>query len=274
MLDFAGLRHGRLELSLCHHATEGAPDGEGYSCRRRQRAVLRVTGGAYAGRGTLPVQPFSQANLAAPLLRNDRKRPGGLAEEHDHGQNTEGPPRSFSNACARGNPPEPAHTGRLTQRFDNHNTTQETKPVLTETPRQSRHHSICTMTHIKRHRLRTVAVIGLTLLLFVAGASFACVQEGAGSVQQAEDCCQGHCQHAVEAEAATQCCQSHRASVSQALPAASPTKSVSLTADALPVAVISLAVVRTAKRSWVHLTTEERPPPPSSLYTLYCSLLI
>ena len=89
----------------------------------------------------------------------------------------------------------------------------------------------------------------------------------------AEDCCQGHCQHAMVGDRATQCCQSHQTRVSQVLPASSPAKAASFVAHTLHVALILPGILPGPARSWVRLT-EERPPPFPSLYALHCTLLI
>lgn len=130
------------------------------------------------------------------------------------------------------------------------------------------------MRHHKRHHLWTVGVVALALLSFLAGTSFACFQREVSSVKIAEDCCQKHCQHAMEADKAAQCCQSHQAKVSQALLAVSATKVLSPLAYSLQVSSIATVAILDAERSLVYLTTEKRPPPSLPFYVLYRALLI
>lgn len=126
----------------------------------------------------------------------------------------------------------------------------------------------------KRHRLWIVGVTILALFSFLAGTSLACFQKGTGNIKMAEDCCQGHCQHAMTGEAAADCCQSHHVQVSQALPLSSPAKTIVLAASTLPVALVSPAVLQGPDQSWVRRFIEERPPPSPPFYTLHCALLI
>jgi hypothetical protein len=113
----------------------------------------------------------------------------------------------------------------------------------------------------------------LALLSFFAGTSLACFQKGVGTVHLAEDCCKGHCQHAMVGDMAAQCCQSHQTRVAQVLPVTSPAKIVSLVAYTLPVALILPVNLQGPARSWVR-PTGERPSPFPPLYALYCTLLI
>src|ERR1700716_1202828 len=90
----------------------------------------------------------------------------------------------------------------------------------------------------KKHRLWIVGIAILVLLSFFAGTSLACFQKGVGTVHMAEDCCKGHCQHAMVGDMAAQCCQSHQTRVAQMLPASSPAKVASFVTHTLPVAWI------------------------------------
>ena len=126
----------------------------------------------------------------------------------------------------------------------------------------------------KIHRLWTAGIAMLALLAFFAGTSLACFQKGVGTVPMAEDCCQGHCQHAMVGEMAAQCCRSHQARVSQVLPASSPAKVASFVAHTLHVALVPLVLCQGPEQAWVGLSTQERSPPSSPLYTLHCTLLI
>src|SRR6266852_1649803 len=126
----------------------------------------------------------------------------------------------------------------------------------------------------KTHRLWTAGIAILALLSFFAGTSLACFQKGVGTVQMAEDCSQGHCQHAMVGDMAAQCCQSHQTRVSQVLPASSPAKVASFVAHTLHVALVPLVLRQDQKQSLVRLSTAERPPPFPPLYALHCTLLI
>src|SRR5215813_5342323 len=88
------------------------------------------------------------------------------------------------------------------------------------------------------HRLRIAGIAVLVLLSFFAGTSLACFQKGVGTVRLAEDCCKGHCQHAMVGEMAAQCCQSHQTRVARALPTTSLAKVALCIAYTLPVAVL------------------------------------
>ena len=126
----------------------------------------------------------------------------------------------------------------------------------------------------KTHHFWTAVIAILALFSFFAGTSLACFQKGVGTVQMAEDCCQGHCQHVMMGAMAAKCCQSHQTRVSQVLPASSPAKIASLVAHTLLVALIPPVLLQSPARSWVRLSTAERPPPFPLLYVLHCTLLI
>ena len=130
------------------------------------------------------------------------------------------------------------------------------------------------MTQHKKHRLWIVGVVILALFSFLAGTSFACFQKGTGNIKMAEDCCQGHCQHAMIGETAAKCCQSHQAKVSQALPASPSAKVIFLAASTLHGSLIPPAVLQDPEQFWVRLSTGERSPPFPPFYTLHCALLI
>jgi len=127
--------------------------------------------------------------------------------------------------------------------------------------------------HSKQH-LWIAGIVTLTFLSFFVGTSLACFRKGVGTVQRAEDCCKGHCQHALIGDMATKCCQSHQTKVSQALPASSPTKAASFVAHTPHVAFAPLVFSPDLQQSWTHLSTEERPPPFPPLYALHCTLLL
>src|SRR5215204_3376733 len=126
----------------------------------------------------------------------------------------------------------------------------------------------------KKYRFWIVGVVILVLFSFLVGTSFACFQKGAESVQRAEDCCKGYCQHARVGDMAMKCCQSHQTKVSQALPAAPAAKALVLAASNVYSALIPPTVLQGPAQSWVCLSPEERPPPSPPLYTLHCVLLI
>jgi hypothetical protein len=147
---------------------------------------------------------------------------------------------------------------------------REAEQGLTEPLRQARYRNVCTMMHIKRHRLWTVSTTIAVLCFFAAGTGLACMRREVGTVLTAQECCQGYCQHAVEAEAAMQCCQSQRASVSQVLPIVASSKTIPLAVEALPIAVMPPAVGQTAKQLQVPFSSEGRLP---RLYALHCALL-
>ncbi|MCS6925244.1 MAG: hypothetical protein NZ578_05000 [Candidatus Binatia bacterium] len=130
------------------------------------------------------------------------------------------------------------------------------------------------MTRIARRRLWTVSATSVALCVFVAGTSLACLRGEVATAQMAQECCLGHCQHAMAAEMATQCCQGHQAGVSQVLPLVSTSKTVSLAVDASPIAVIPPAGGQTARQLRGHLSPRERPPRLPALYTLHCALLL
>lgn len=125
-----------------------------------------------------------------------------------------------------------------------------------------------------KHRFWTIGVSILVLFSFLAGTSFACFQKGAESVQQAEDCCKGHCQHARVGAMAMKCCQNHHGQVSQALPFFSSAKTLAPAVSQIPVALIPPAVLQGPDRFLVHRSIEKRPPSSPPLYTLHCTLLI
>lgn len=129
------------------------------------------------------------------------------------------------------------------------------------------------MTRTTKHRLWTVSVTLVLLPLLAAGTTLACMQREVGTVQTAQDCCRGHCQHAMEAEMAMQCCQSHQPSLSQVLPVAAASKTVSLAVAALPIAVMPPAEGQAAKPLWVPLSPTGHLARLPALYTLHCSLL-
>src|SRR5581483_4076944 len=104
----------------------------------------------------------------------------------------------------------------------------------------------------QKHRLWIVSVGMLVFCSFLAGTSFACFQQGAGARQMAEDCCQHHCQHAMTGEVAADCCQNHRVPVSHALSLSSPVKTLALTASALPIALLSPAVLHGPDQGWAY----------------------
>lgn len=126
----------------------------------------------------------------------------------------------------------------------------------------------------KKYRFWLVGVVTLVLFSFLAGTSLACFQKGAESVQQAEDCCKGHCQHAMVGDIAAKCCQGHQTKVSQALPTIPAAKTLILTASTVYSAPIPPTVLQGLAQSWMRLSPEERPPPSPPLYTLHCALLI
>src|SRR5215831_11401389 len=129
------------------------------------------------------------------------------------------------------------------------------------------------MKRYKTHRLWIAGIALLALLSFFARTSLACFQKGVGTVLMAEDCCKGHCQHAMAGDMAVRCCQSQMR-VFQVLPASSPAKIASFVAHTLHVALVPLILRQDQKRSLVRLSTEGRPPPFPLLYALQCTLLI
>lgn len=129
---------------------------------------------------------------------------------------------------------------------------------------------------MKRHTKHGFCITGaaiLTLLSFFAGTSLACFQKGVGTVQMAEDCCKGHCQHAMVGDMAAKCCQSHQTKVSQALVTTPSAKAVVLGA-AIHSVLIPPVVLQGPKQFWLHLSTGERSPPSPPFYTLHCTLLL
>src|SRR6266540_4608724 len=126
----------------------------------------------------------------------------------------------------------------------------------------------------KKHSLWITGVVILALFSFLAGTSFACFQKGTGSIKMAEDCCQGHCQHAMMGDMAARCCQSHQTKVSQTLPASSAVKATFLAVSTLHGSLILPTVLQSSEQFGVRLSTGERPPPSPPFYTLHCALLI
>jgi hypothetical protein len=126
----------------------------------------------------------------------------------------------------------------------------------------------------KKHRPWIAGVTILTLFSFLAGTSFACVQKGTGNIQMAEDCCQGHCQHAMTGEAAADCCQSHQTRVSQAFVTTPSAKTFFLVASTVHGSLVPLVALQAPEQFWVRLSSGERPPPSRPFYTLHCALLI
>ena len=126
----------------------------------------------------------------------------------------------------------------------------------------------------KKPRLWAVGITVLALFSFLAGTSLACFQKGIGNIALAEDCCQSHCQHAMNGEAAADCCESHHAQASHTLPSLSSVKTLALSAPTLLVALISPAVWQNLEQAWLRRPIAERPQPSFPLYTLHCALLI
>src|SRR5262245_5877819 len=126
----------------------------------------------------------------------------------------------------------------------------------------------------KKHRLWTVGFLVLTLFFFLAGTSLACFQKGTRNITVAKACCQGHCQHAMTGEVATDCCQSHHPQVSHAFPSSSPAKTFILAVSTLPVALISPATLQSLEHPWIRRSIEEPSSPSPPFYTLHCALLI
>ncbi|MEW6296319.1 MAG: hypothetical protein AB1671_01075 [Thermodesulfobacteriota bacterium] len=127
---------------------------------------------------------------------------------------------------------------------------------------------------MKRHnrqRLWTAGGVALTLLMFVAGTSFACVQQFRTAA--AEACCHRHCQHAMTGAAAAACCQQFYAAISPALPASPAAKPASLVAAPLPVSLILAGALRGAGPLLVHVPTGEQPLRSPPLYALHCTFL-
>lgn len=126
----------------------------------------------------------------------------------------------------------------------------------------------------KRHSFWAASAAISVLLTFFTGTSFACFQKGTESIKVAEDCCKGHCQHAMTGERATQCCQSHQGKASQVLPAASLKKITSLTIYILHISLLPPASLPGPEQCWVRVPKEERRPPRPSLFALHCVFLI
>ena len=144
---------------------------------------------------------------------------------------------------------------------------------LTGTSSWSRRESTGIMKFPKRHRLWTVSVAFLALLSFVAGTSFACMQKGVSTVQMAEDCCQSHCQHPMQADIAAECCHSHQTAVVKTLPI-SPTKVVPFPTPALSFVLIPPAELQSPPSLSLHIVSGEQFSPSPPLYSLYCAFLI
>lgn len=130
------------------------------------------------------------------------------------------------------------------------------------------------MKQYEKHRLWIAGVTILALCSFLTGTSLACFQRGIATIKMAEDCCQGHCQHAMTSEAAADCCQSHHGQASHAFPLSPSAKTRVLMAALLPAVLLPPAVWQSREQSWVHSSRQEHPPPSPSLYTLHCTLLI
>jgi len=126
----------------------------------------------------------------------------------------------------------------------------------------------------RKHRPWIVGVVILALVSFLAGTSLACFQKGTGSIKMAEDCCQGHCQHAMVGDMAAKCCQSHQTKVSQALATTPSAKAIVLAASAVHSFLIPPVVLQGPEQFWVRLSPGERSPPSPPFYTLHCALLI
>jgi hypothetical protein len=126
----------------------------------------------------------------------------------------------------------------------------------------------------KRHRFWTMGLLVLTLFAFLAGTSLACLQKSTGTLAMAEDCCQSHCQHAMTGEAAADCCQSQHTQAAPTFPSSAATKTFTPDIFALPVALISPAVLQSLESSCRLLATAEQPLPSPPFYTLHCALLI
>src|SRR5262245_46028546 len=118
------------------------------------------------------------------------------------------------------------------------------------------------MTQDKRQRLWAADVVGVVLLTFVAGTSFACWQKEVGSVG-AEECCQKHCHHNITGATAAKCCQQFQAKASPMLPTSSSAKSP-LTDFTLPLALIPPAILQHSEQALIDFPTGEGPPlsPP------------
>jgi hypothetical protein len=130
---------------------------------------------------------------------------------------------------------------------------------------------------MKRHKRHRPWIAGVTILIlfsFLAGTSLACVQKGTGNIQMAEDCCQGHCQHAMVGEMATKCCQSHQTKVSQAFVTTPSAKTFFLVASLLHGSLLPPVALQAPEQFWVRLSPGERSPPSPPFYTLHCALLI
>src|SRR6266404_6483084 len=104
---------------------------------------------------------------------------------------------------------------------------------------------------MKRHTRHRLWIAGITILVlcsFLTGTSLACVHRASVTLKMAENCCQGHCQHAMTGGAATDCCQSHHTQASQTFPSSSPTKTIAFAASSLPVVLIPPAVLQSLEQ--------------------------
>jgi hypothetical protein len=126
----------------------------------------------------------------------------------------------------------------------------------------------------KKQRLWMAGIVILALFSFLTGTSLACFQKGTGSIKMAEDCCQGHCQHAMTGEAAADCCQSHQTKVSQTFVTSPSAKTFFLVASTLHGSLIPPVALQDPEQFWVRLSSGERPPPSPPFYTLHCILLL
>jgi hypothetical protein len=125
-----------------------------------------------------------------------------------------------------------------------------------------------------QHRLWITGVTILALCAFLTGTSVACFQRGGADSRMAEDCCRGHCQHAMVGKTAAECCQSHQTTGSQVLTTSPSAKVRVLIASALHGWLLPPPALQGTEQSLVRLSMAERPPPFPPLYTLHCTLLL